>query len=76
MSDDRREQPSPGYDNPTGNKGDLYDKAKGHPHGGEHAGQQSSEGQHDQRPRPHEPEGHPSDRKLGRKPPARKPPLK
>lgn len=77
MSSDRqRPTPTPGYDNPTGNKGDLYDKAKGHPHGGEHAGKQRTEGQHEQRPQPHVSVGHSSDKKLGRKPPERKPPLK
>jgi hypothetical protein len=73
---DTKSSPStPGYDNPTGNKGGLYDEAKGHPHGGQHAGRQSSEGQHEQRPKPHLPVGHRSDKKLGQKPPARRTPL-
>jgi hypothetical protein len=67
--------PTPGYDNPTGNKGDLYDEAKGHPHGGKHAGRQGTEGQHQQRPKPNQPIGHASDKKLGQKPPARRTPL-
>jgi hypothetical protein len=65
---------TPAYVNPSGNKGDLYDEAKGHPHGGQHAGRQGSEGQHQQRPKPDQP-GHPSGEKLGQKPPARRPPL-
>jgi hypothetical protein len=47
--------------------GDLYDKAKGHPHGGQHVGRQSAEGQHQQRPKPH-----PRDEKAGQKPPTQK----
>lgn len=74
MSDDQNPS-TPGYDNPSRNKGDLYDEAKGHPDGGQHAGRQSNEGQHQQRPRPNIPVGHESDKKLGRKPPERKPPL-
>ena len=76
MSKDRktRSPGEPAYDNPVGNKGDLYDEAKGHPHGGRHAGRQSSEGQHKQRPKPAS-VGHPSDKKLGRKLPGDKPPL-
>jgi hypothetical protein len=62
---------TPGYDNPTGNKGDLSDDAKGHPQVGRHG----SEGHHQQRPKPNEPIGHPSDKKLGQKPPARRTPL-
>ncbi|HEX3970219.1 MAG TPA: hypothetical protein VHX19_02790 [Stellaceae bacterium] len=73
---DKKSSPqTPGYDNPTGNKGDLYDEAKGHPHGGQHVGKQSVEGQHEQRPKPDDPVGHPSDKKLGQKPPARRAPL-
>ena len=78
MSKDRDEKTfptTPGYDNPSRNKGDLYDEAKGHPHGGQHAGRQNSEGQHGQRPKPDQPIGHPSDKKLGQKPPARRIPL-
>lgn len=66
---------TPGYDNPSRNKGDLYDEAKGHPPGGQHAGKQSAEGQHEQRPKPDVPIGHASDKKLGQKPPARRAPL-
>jgi hypothetical protein len=78
MRKDRDEKISPetpGYDNPSRNKGDLYDEAKGHPHGGQHAGRQGSEGQHQQRPKPDQPIGHPSDKNLGQKPPARRTPL-
>ena len=77
MSKDRDKKswpPTPGYDNPTGNKGDLYDEAKGHPHGGQHTGRQGTEGQHQQRPKPNQPIGHASDKKLGQKPPARRTP--
>ena len=66
---------TPAYDNPSRNKGDLYDEAKGHPHGGQHVGRQGSAGQHEQGPKPDQPVGHPSDAKLGQKPPARKTPL-
>jgi hypothetical protein len=66
---------TPAYVNPSGNKGDLYDEAKGHPHGGQHAGRQGSEGQHQQRPKPDQPGDHPSGEKLGQKPPARRLPL-
>jgi len=30
--------------------GDLYDEAKGHPHGGQHVGRQAVSGRHGQRP--------------------------
>ncbi|HWE72354.1 MAG TPA: hypothetical protein VG328_04285 [Stellaceae bacterium] len=66
---------TPGYDNPSRNKGDLYDEAKGHPQGREHVGKQGAAGQHEQRPKPDEPVGHSSDKKLGQKPPARRAPL-
>jgi hypothetical protein len=73
---DKKSTPqTPGYDNPSRNKGDLYDEAKGHPHGGQHAGKQSAAGQHEQRPTPDAPVGHSSDKKLGQKPPARRAPL-
>jgi len=76
MNNDRKipSHGEPAYDYPVGNKGDLYDEAKGHPHGGKHAGRQRSEGQHGQRPKP-APVGHASDKKLGQKPPSDKPPL-
>jgi hypothetical protein len=73
---DKKNRPqTPGYDNPSRNKGDLYDEAKGRPHGGQHAGKQQTEGQHEQRPKPDEAVGHASDKKLGQKPPARRAPL-
>lgn len=77
MNDERntKNPGQPAYDNPTGNKGDLYDEAKGHPHGGQHVGRQKEKGQHGQRPDPDAPVGHPSDAKLGQKPPQRKAPL-
>jgi hypothetical protein len=65
---DKKTETPPAYDNPTGNKGDLYDEAKGHPHGGQHAGRQRETGQHGQRPHPDKPIGHSSDKKLGKKP--------
>ena len=73
--DPRHEPGMPAYDNPTGNKGGnvLYEEEKGHPHGGQHVGKTSIEGQHGQRPgspkRHRRPIGHRSDRKLGQKPP-------
>jgi hypothetical protein len=74
--DDKKHAPqTPGYDNPSRNKGDLYDEAKGHPHGGQHAGKQKTEGQHEQRPKPDAPADPSSDKKLGQKPAARRAPL-
>jgi hypothetical protein len=64
MKKDRDTKSSPpirGDDNPTGNTGDLYDETKGHPHGGQHAGRQGAEGQHQQRPK-HEPSDPPDDK--------------
>lgn len=52
-------------------KRDLYDEAKGHPHGGQHAGRQHSEGQHEQRPQPYHP-SHRQSEKLDDKPPAQR----
>jgi hypothetical protein len=48
---------TPGYDNPSRNKGDLANK---------------SEDRSD--PKPNKPIGHPSDQKLGQKPPAKRTP--
>ena len=60
----------PAYDNPTGNKGGLTDLS----HGGEPAtGQKKKDAQRVRERRSDEPIGHDSDKKLGRKPPARDP---
>ena len=49
-------------------KDDLYDEAKGHPHGGQHVGRQGAEGQHEQRPKPHQPSSHSSGKEIKRSP--------
>jgi hypothetical protein len=60
----------PAYDNPTGNKGRLTDLS----HGGEPAtGQNARDERRVKAHRSNRPLGHASDKKLGRKPPARDP---
>ncbi|HVA14013.1 MAG TPA: hypothetical protein VNF99_12235 [Stellaceae bacterium] len=62
----RRAPGRPAYDNPTGDKGELYDQETGHPRGGQHVQRPGKSGDGEKRP-----VGHASDRKLGQKPPSR-----